>query len=181
MPAPDFVSPPPPLMAPENVVLVPSPPAVSVAVPSVTLPAPASEPIDCAKLLRLSVAPAATVNALADENALTAPARSVPVITSVLPEYVRAPENLSLPATERACEPPPLMAPENVVLVPSPPAVSVAVPSVTLPAPASEPIDCAKLLRLSVAPVATVTALAGDKVFVAPACSMPAFTFVAPL
>ena len=45
VPAPIFVSPPVPEIVPENVVLVLSLPLVSVAEPSVTLPAPASEPM----------------------------------------------------------------------------------------------------------------------------------------
>jgi hypothetical protein len=55
------VSPPLPDMLPENVVLVPSLPLVSVAVPSVTAPAPASEPTVWLKPLRSSTAPLATV------------------------------------------------------------------------------------------------------------------------
>jgi hypothetical protein len=67
------------------------------------------------------------------------------------------------------------------VLVLSLPVVSVAAPSATLPAPASEPIDWLKLARLSVPPLATVNALKGAKVFVAPACKVPALTLVAPV
>ena len=73
MPPPTLVKPPLPEMVPRNVVLVPSLPVVSVADPSVTLPAPASEPMVWLKLARSSVAPAATVNALNGANALIAP------------------------------------------------------------------------------------------------------------
>jgi len=44
VPAPAFVRPPVPVIVPLKMVLVPSPPAVSVAEPSVTAPAPATEP-----------------------------------------------------------------------------------------------------------------------------------------
>ena len=77
--------------------------------------------------------------------------------------------------------PEPEITPENVVLVLSLPVVSVAAPSVTLPAPASEPMVWLKLFRSSVAPLATVNALNGENAFVAPACSVPAFTLVAPV
>jgi hypothetical protein len=73
-----------PEMTPANVVLVLSPP-VSVAAPSATLPAPASEPMVWLKPLRLRVASAVTVNALNGENAFTAPACSVPALTAVAP------------------------------------------------------------------------------------------------
>ena len=73
-------------MLPAKVVLLLSPPAVSVAEPSVTVPPPASEPIVWLKLLRSSTAPEATVNALPAENAFAAPARSVPALTDVPPE-----------------------------------------------------------------------------------------------
>jgi hypothetical protein len=88
VPVPTLVRPPVPSITPANVVLALSPPAVSVAEPSVTLlPAvPASEPMVWFRLLRSSTAPAATVNALNGENALTAPACRVPALTSVGPE-----------------------------------------------------------------------------------------------
>ena len=66
------------------------------------------------------------------------------------------------------------------MLVLSPFVVSVAEPSATLPAPASEPMVWLKLLRSSVAPVPTVNALLDEKAFVAPPCSVPALTAVAP-
>jgi hypothetical protein len=72
------MSPPLPEMVPENLVLVLSLPVVSVAAPSVTAPAPASEPMVWLKLLRSSVAPLAIVNALNGDSALTAPACKVP-------------------------------------------------------------------------------------------------------
>ena len=85
MPVPVLVRPPVPEIAPEKVVLVLSLPVVSVAAPSVTLPAPASEPMVWLKLARLSVAPDAIVNALNGENAFVAPACSVPALTAVPP------------------------------------------------------------------------------------------------
>jgi hypothetical protein len=64
-----LVRPPVPEIVPENVVLMLSLPVVSVAEPSVTPPAPASEPMLWLKLASSSVAPLATVNALNGENA----------------------------------------------------------------------------------------------------------------
>jgi hypothetical protein len=58
--------------------------------------------------------------------------------------------------------------------------VSTAAPNATLPAPASDPMDWLKLLRLSVARLATVNALLGAKTLVPPACSVPALTVVVP-
>ena len=63
----------------------------------------------------------------------------------------------------------------------SPPAVNVPVPSVTLPAPASEPIVSLKLFRLKVAPPATVTALTSAIRLAAPSVSVPALMVVAPV
>ena len=85
VPVPAFVRPPVPEMTPEKPVSVLLPPAVSVPEPSVTLPAPASEPTAWLKLLRSRVWPAATVWALLEENALTAPALSVPSLIAVAP------------------------------------------------------------------------------------------------
>ena len=75
--------PPVPEMRPEKIVLVLSLPVVSVAEPSVTLPALASEPTAWLKLFRSRVAPLATVNALSAARALTAPACSVPFVVIV--------------------------------------------------------------------------------------------------
>ena len=85
VPVPVLVSPPVPDITPEKVVLVSLPPVVSVAEPSVTLPAPASEPIALLKLLRASVAPALTETALLSPNALPEPACSTPASTAVAP------------------------------------------------------------------------------------------------
>ena len=80
-----MVKPPVPAIAPEKVVLVLSTPVVRIAAPSVTAPAPASEPMVWLKLFRSSVPPLATVNELNGEKALTAPACSVPTLTAVAP------------------------------------------------------------------------------------------------
>ena len=74
----------------------------------------------------------------------------------------------------------PPIEPENVVLVLSLPVASAALPSVTAPPPASEPIDWLKPARSSVAPEATVTALPLPRVLAMPAFSVPAETLVAP-
>jgi len=52
---------------------------------------------------------------------------------------------------------------------------------VTVPEPASEPMVSLKLLRASVAPEAIVKALFCAKEVLAPACSVPALTLVAPV
>ena len=88
-----------------------SPFVVSMAEPSVTLPAPASEPMVWFKLARSRVAPEATVNALAAENAFAAPACSVPALTAVAPEYVPAPDSVSVPMPILVSDPVPLIAP----------------------------------------------------------------------
>ena len=113
MPAPTLVRPPAPAIAPENVVLVLLP-VVSVAEPSVTLPAPASEPMVWLKLARSSVAPDATVNALTAENAFAAPACSVPALTAVAPEYVLLAVRVVVPAPICTNEPAPEMTPLKV-------------------------------------------------------------------
>ena len=92
--------------------LVLSPFVVSVAVPSVTLPAPASEPMVWLKLARSSVAPEATVNALLCAKAFAAPACSVPALTAVAPEYVLMPDSVSVPVPIFVRPPVPDMAPE---------------------------------------------------------------------
>ena len=85
VPVPTLVSPPVPDITPEKVVLASLPPVVSVAEPSVTLPAPAREPIALLKLLRASVAPALTETAPLSPNALPEPACRTPALTKVAP------------------------------------------------------------------------------------------------
>ena len=80
------------------------------------------------------------------------------------------PDRVSVPVPILLRPPAPEIVPENVVLVLSLPVVSVAEPSVTEPAPASEPMVWLKLLRSRVAPLATVKAVKGENAFVAPAC-----------
>ena len=70
------------------------------------------------KLFRSSVAPLATVNALNGENALTAPACSVPTLIAVGPRYVLEPESVSVPTPILVRPPGPLMAPDSVALLP---------------------------------------------------------------
>ena len=64
VPEPSFVRLPVPVMLPENVVDVSFEPAVRVALPRSTVPAPASDPIVSEILLKSIVAPLATVNAV---------------------------------------------------------------------------------------------------------------------
>jgi len=76
-------------ITPLNVVEELLPPVVSAAGPGPALPtrpSPESEPMLWLKPLRLSAPPATTVNALAGENTLVAPAAKVPSRTLVGPE-----------------------------------------------------------------------------------------------
>ena len=91
------------------------------------------------------------------------------------------PESINVPVPVFVRPPVPLIAPENVVLALLPPVVSVADPSVTFPAPDSELTVCATLLRSSVAPLATLTADAGENAPAVPAWRVPAEIVVAPL
>ncbi len=118
VPAPILVSPPMPDIVPENVVLVLSLPVFSVAEPSVTLPAPASEPMVWLKPSRSSVAPLATANALPAENAFAVPACRVPALTAVAPEYVLSPESLSVPAPTLVSPPKPEIVPARIAKLP---------------------------------------------------------------
>ena len=65
--------------------LVLLPPVVSVALPRLTVPAPAREPMLWLKLLRSNVAPLWTVTALLLENAPLLPASRLPASMLVLP------------------------------------------------------------------------------------------------
>ena len=75
-----------------------------------------------------------------DPSAWLFASRSVPPVSVVPPEYVLAPERTSVPVPILVKPPVPEIVPAKVVLVLSLPVVSVAVPSMTLPAPASEPM-----------------------------------------
>ena len=97
VPVPDFVRPPVPAIAPENVVEVLSPPVVSVLLPSATDPAPASEPI-ASLPPRASVAAFWTVTAAASASTLTPVVESMPADTSTAPLTVLAPPSASVPA-----------------------------------------------------------------------------------
>ncbi len=91
------------------------------------------------------------------------------------------PDSVSAPVPILVRPPAPVIPPENVVLVLSLPVVSVAEPSVTAPAPASEPSVWLKPARAKVAPDATLYELLGEKAFTTPACSVPTLTKVAPV
>src|SRR4051812_33062470 len=144
------MNPPVPEIAPENVVDVLLPPAVSVALPNVMEPAPAIDPAACAKLFRLKVAPDATVMSDVAAIRLAAPNVSVPALTIVGPEYVLAPDRviprgpIFVRPLPLGAPPVPLMTPLKVVEVLFPPVVSVPAPSETpppvVPPPAREPI-----------------------------------------
>ena len=124
---------------PLKVVLVSSPPVVSVALPSATLPAPANEPMLSLLPARLSVAPAATVMALASDRLSAAPLARVPAATVVAPLWLLVPVRVQVPAPVLVMPPLPDIAPLKLVLVPRPPVVSMPAPRAMLPAPATEP------------------------------------------
>ncbi len=91
------------------------------------------------------------------------------------------PVSVSVPLPSLVRLPVPLMVPENVVELLSPPADKIPEPpSVTVPAPASEPMVSAPL-TVRMAPDATVTALASPIAEPPDATSVPAETVVAPL
>jgi len=106
---------------------------------------------------------------------------SVPALIVVAPVYVLVPESVSVPVPNFVKAPNvPLITPEYVVEVLSLPTVNNAVPDV-LPAPASEPIDCAKAPRAKVAPVPIVTAVLVERVLAIPAVNVPPLIVVAPV
>ena len=75
----------------------------------------------------------------------------------------------------------PEITPLKVVSASLPPAVKVALPSVRLPPPATEPTVSAKPFKSQVAPLATVTAVLSCKIPAAPLFMVPAFTLVVPV
>jgi len=87
----------------------------------------------------------------------------------------------SVPAPILVRPPVPEIAPENVVLVLSLPVVNVPAPSVTEPAPASEPTVWLKLLRSKVPPAFTVSAPVGARLPPGPSCNVPALMIVPPV
>ena len=103
-------------------------------------------------------------------------------MTVVVPVQVLAeePENVSAPVPVLVRPPVPEVMPENAVEVLSLPAMSVAAPRVALPAPAREPMVWLQEFRSRMAPEEIVTALAAEKVIVAPACRVPTDTVVTP-
>src|SRR5258708_19590845 len=105
---PALVRPPVPLPMPEKVVLLLSPPAVSVFAPSVTLPAPASEPT-VSLAPRLTVAPVPTITALASAIATPPLTLNVPPLTLVTPLYVFLPHTVTLPLPPFLIPPLPLL------------------------------------------------------------------------
>ena len=137
VPEPVFVMAPVPLMTPLKDVLELSPPLVSVAEPSVMLPAPAIEPTVSATSFRLRVPVTVTAEAFGSEPVpLSA---MVPAEMVVAPVKSGEPEMVSMPAPVFVRPPLPVIVPLKSVLVPSPPAVRVAEPSTTEPAPARDP------------------------------------------
>ena len=103
----------------------------------------------------------------------TAPSSSEPPVTSIPPVKVLTPESRRLPVPAFTKLPVPDMTPEKVVEVLSPPALSWADPSVTLPAPAKEPTVSEKPARFQVVPEATETALPSGMTPAAPEASAP--------
>ena len=179
VPEPVFVIAPVPLTIPLNDVLELSPPLVSVAEPSVMLPVPAIEPTVSATLFKSNVPVTVTAEAFGSEPVpLSA---MVPAEIVVAPVYAGEPEMVSVPAPAFVRPPLPVIVPLKIVLVPSPPAVRVADPSDTLPAPASEPTVSALLLASNVAPVSTSRADVLAMRSAAPSCRVPPDTRVVPV
>ena len=87
----------------------------------------------------------------------------------------------SVPAPILVRPPVPEIVPENVVLVLSPPVVNVPAPSVTEPAPASEPTVWLKLLRSKVPLAFTVSAPVGAWLTPGPSCNVPALMMIPPV
>ena len=181
VPLPALVKPPVPETLPEKVDDVPSPPALSVPAPRVTLPAPASEPMPALKPATLKIAPPATVTRDDAGPDAALPSVTVPTFTFVAPLYEFVPPSVSVPVPFFVMPPIPPAVPVNEVEVLSPPAMSVPAPSKRFPAPASEPTVSVRSFRSSVAPEEMVTALAFGSVSVAPRRSVPALIVVVPV
>ncbi|PNG60103.1 hypothetical protein CHC07_01832 [Variovorax sp. B4] len=106
--------------------------------------------------------------------------RTVPALIVTPPVWVLSRSRVNVPVPILISPPFPDITPLKVVLVLSPPAVSVPVPRATKPKPARLPMVWLKLLRSSVAPPPSVTALAALKAFAAPARRVPALRVVVP-
>ena len=120
-------------------------PVVKVTAPTVSEKAP------------MSNVPPFTVTA--PDKALVTPTVKVPAVMVVSPAKGVTPVSVHVPVPALVKPPVPLATPLKVVLVLSPPAVRVNAPSDTAPAPANDP-TVSLPVNASVAPVATVTALA---------------------
>src|SRR5439155_1507480 len=173
---------------------------VRVPEPNVTLPPvpppPASDAMELLKLFRSRMAAAAfaRLTALLGENELAAPARNVPEVMVVVPEYVlpAPPDSIwtgvPVPVRLRVRPPVPVILPAKFVLLLAMALAMVKVPepNVTLPPvappPAREEILLLKLLRFRIAPetFARLTALLADSELAAFACSVPALMVVVP-
>ena len=118
------------------------PVAASVALPAVLAIMPVDTVTALPTLTPLSSCkrPAPTSSPPLPVLAATPSSTSVPAATAVAPACAAlAPVNVKLPAPCLTSPPTPTRAPPNVVLLPLPPTVNVALPSVTLPDPDSEP------------------------------------------
>ncbi len=92
-----------------------------------------------------------------------------------------APLTVKMPLPFFTNAPEPLMMPEKVVEVLSPPVVRFPAPIVTAPPPARDPMVWLKPFAWSVAPLVTVTADVAGRLLATPSRSVPAFTAVAPV
>ncbi len=106
-----------------------------------------------------------------------------PGFTKTVPDSVFVPDRVIVPppSSSKKLVGPPEITPENVVVVGFAVMSCPEGPSVTLPAPANEPIVSLKLFTSSVAPLATVTSEVGLNTELAPALKVPALTVVGPL
>ena len=119
MPDPTLISSPVPVIAPEYVVLLLFPPRVNIPDPRDILPPdeppPDRDPIVSLKLFKLNTAPDTLPIDTPEfaEKAPLAPARSVPPVTEVRPEYeFPVPASTNVPDPRFVTPPVPVMAPE---------------------------------------------------------------------
>src|SRR6185437_5344020 len=110
VPVPPFVKLPTPLITPLYVVELLSllPPVVNAA-DNVTFPAPAKDPIVCAKLFKFKMAPLETDISLPFPKLFAIPACNVPALTVVAPVYVFALDKVRMPDPACVNEPLPLI------------------------------------------------------------------------
>ena len=114
VPAPVLVKPPVPVSAPEKVLVVPSPPAVRVWLPSASVPDPAREPTVSSASPSERVAPVSMLRRAPSASEAPPVSASVPAATVVAPLKLLVPARVSVPAPALVNEPDPEIAPAKV-------------------------------------------------------------------